>query len=364
MKFRISKEAFLEGLSQVQHVVSTKATLPILSNVMLEAQDGELKLTTTDLDVGVSGSVAAEIEKEGATTLPARKLVGIIRELPASEISVEVDGKDNATIRSGPSYFKIIGLSAEEFPRLPDFHDSREFKVPQKMLRDGLRKTSYAISNDETRYVLNGIFAIFKEGKLTLVATDGRRLAMVEYELEFPPSQEIEVIIPTKAVIEVQRLLDGEGEVTIYLSESQIALEINDTVLVSKLVEGNYPNYRQVIPAKSTERVTLNREEFLTTVNRVSLLSSDKTNSVRLSFSEDNIDVMTSAQDVGEAEESLPVKYSGPEMSIAFNPDYLMAPLRNLEEDEVFLDLSDEISPGVVRVDTNFLYVIMPMRVS
>ena len=364
MKFRITKDNFLQGLSQVQHVVSSRATLPILSNVMLEAQDGEVKFTTTDLDVGVSGVVPAEVEKEGNTTLPARRLVGIIRELPANDVSVEVDGKDNAVIRSGPSYFKIIGLNSDEFPRLPDFHDSREFKVPQKVLKDGLRKTSYAISTDETRYVLNGIYAIFREGKLTLVATDGRRLAMVEYELEFPQSQEIEIIIPTKAVNEVQRLLGDEGEARIYVSESQIAFEINDTVLVSKLVEGNYPNYRQVIPGKSKERIVLNREEFLTTVNRVSLLSIDKLNSVRLIFGDDNIDIMSSAQDVGEAKESVPVKYSGPHFTIAFNPDFVMAPLRNLDNDEVFFDFTDEISPGVIRVPGNFLYVIMPMRVS
>lgn len=364
MKFRITKEDFLQGLSQVQHVVSSKATLPILSNVMLEAQDGELRLTTTDLDVGVSGIVKADIEKEGSTTLPARKLVGIVREMPANEISIEVDGKDHASIKSGPSFFKIHGLNADEFPRLPDFHDSREFRVPQKKLKDGLRKTSYAISNDETRYVLNGIFASFRDGKLTLVATDGRRLAMVEEELEFPQSQEIDVIIPAKAVAEIQRLLGDEGEARLYVSDSQIAFEVNDAVLVSKLIEGNYPNYRQVIPAKSKERIVLNREEILTTVKRVSLLATDKLNSVRMSFGADNIEVLSSSHDVGEARESVPVKYSGAQFAIAFNPEFLIQPLTNLDEDEIFLDLSDEISPGVLRVAGSFLYVIMPMRVS
>lgn len=364
MKFRISKEDFLQGLSQVQHVVSSRATLPILSNVLLEAVDGELRLTTTDLDVGVSGIVKADIEREGTTTLPARRLVGIIRELPASDISIEVDGKDHATIRSGPSFFKIIGLNADEFPRLPDFHDSREFRVPQKKLKDGLKKTAYAISNDETRYVLNGIFASFRDGKMTLVATDGRRLAMVEEELEFPQSQEIDIIIPTKAVAEIQRLLGDEGDARLYITENQIAFEINDAVLVSKLIEGNYPNYRQVIPAKSKERIVLNREEMLTTVSRVALLANDKLNSVRMAFGADNIEVLSSAQDVGEARESVAVKYSGPQFSIAFNPEFLMQPLRNLDNDEVFLDLTDEISPGVLRVAGSFLYVLMPMRVN
>jgi len=364
MKFRITKENFLNGLQQVQHVVSSRNTLPILSNVLLEARDGELKLTTTDLDVGVSGSVAADIEKEGVTTLPARRLASIIRELPSNDIAIEVDEKNIASIRSGPSFFKIIGLSAEEFPPLPDLQDAREFKIDQRILKDGLKKTHYAISHDETRYVLNGIFASFRDNKLSLVATDGRRLAMVEAELEFPQSQEIDIIIPAKAVNEVQRLLGDDGEVRVFVTDSQIAFEINDTILVSKLIEGNYPNYRQVIPASSKERIILDRENFLTTVNRVSLLAADKASSVRVHFSEDMIDIISTAQDVGEANESIPVKYKGAEFSISFNPEFLMAPLRNLDTDEVYLDLSDEISPGVLRIDGSFLYVLMPMRVT
>ena len=365
MKFRITKDDFLDGLQQVQHVVSSRTTLPILSNVLLEAQDGELKLTTTDLDVGVSCGAKAEIEKPGSTTLPARRLASIIRELPSNDISVEVDNKDVATIRSGPSFFRIIGLGGDEFPPLPDFQDSREFKIPQKVLREGLKKTAYAISTDETRYVLNGIFASFKEGKLTLVATDGRRLAMVENEVEFPQSQEIDLIIPTKAVNELQRLTsDDAGEVKIYASESQVAFELNDAVLVSKLIEGNYPNYRQVIPAETKERIVIDREMLLTIVSRVSLLAAEKTSSVKMQFNSDSIDVVSSAQDIGEARESRPVTYGGEEFAIAFNPDFLMAPLRALAEDQIYLDLSDEMSPGVIRTEGSFLYVLMPMRIN
>ena len=163
MKFRISKEAFLDGLQKVQHVVSSRTTLPILSNVLLVAKDGRIQFTTTDLDVGITGSVEAQIEKEGATTLPAKRLVSIVRELPASEVEVSVDSKNHASIRSGPSFFKIIGLGEAEFPPLPDFAGAKEFKIPQNTLRDGLKKTSYAISTDETRYVLNGIFTSFRE---------------------------------------------------------------------------------------------------------------------------------------------------------------------------------------------------------
>lgn len=364
MKFRISKEAFLDGLQKVQHVVSSRTTLPILSNVLLVAKDGRLKFTTTDLDVGITGSVEAQVDKEGATTLPAKRLVSIVRELPASEVEVSVDSKNHASIRSGPSFFKIIGLGESEFPPLPDFANAKEFRIPHSVLRDGLRKTAYAISTDETRYVLNGIFASFREGKLTLVATDGRRLAMVDSDLEFPASHETDVIIPTKAVNELQRLLGDSGEVVVKLSDSQISFSVGDSLLCSKLIEGNYPNYRQVIPGDSNERVIFSREGLLETVRRVSLLSSDKSNSVKLVFGENRVEVTANSPDVGEAQETIDVVYQGPAMQIAFNPEFLMAPLRNLESEQVYLDLIDEMSPGVLRIEGTFLYVLMPMRVT
>src|SRR5213593_4292000 len=173
MKFSVTKEKLLEGLQQVQNVVSTRTTLPILSNVLLQADEDEIHLTTTDLDVGVRGSCEAHVDKMGATTLPARRLFNIVRELPSSEIQVDVDGKNAASIRSGQSFFKILGLPEDEFPPLPKFEEAKVVTISQKDLRDGLRKTSYAISTDETRYVLNGLLFSFKENKLTLVATDG-----------------------------------------------------------------------------------------------------------------------------------------------------------------------------------------------
>jgi DNA polymerase-3 subunit beta len=364
MKFSATKEKLLEGLQQVQNVVSTRTTLPILSNVLLQAKEGAVHLTTTDLDVGVRGSFEANVDKVGATTLPARRLFTIIRELPSSEIAIEVDGKNAASIRSGQSFFKILGLPEEEFPPLPKFENAKVVTMRQKDLHDGLRKTAYAISTDETRYVLNGVLFSFKENKLTLVATDGRRLAMLDIELEFPRSHETEIIVPTKAVTELQRLLKDDGEVKISVGSGQIAFDLNNTFLVSKLIEGNYPNYKQVIPSEAKERVTLERETFLNSLRRVSLLASDKSNSIKLNFSKNNIEITANTPEVGEARESLPVAYKGRDFSIAFNPEFLMAPLRNLTEDEVFFDLIDEMSPGVLKIQTPFLYVLMPMRVS
>lgn len=364
MKFSVSKEKFLAGLQTVQNVVSTRTTLPILSNVLLQAEGDQVRLTTTDLDVGVSGGITAQIEKPGATTLPARRLATIVRELPAADIQIEVDSKNVASIRCGQSFFKILGLPEEEFPPLPKFDDTRTFTIPQQALRDALKKTSYAISTDETRYVLNGILFSFKENKLTLVATDGRRLALVDLEVEFPRSQEVDIIVPTKAVTELGRLLGDEGDVRLSVGENQVSFQINDTLLASKLIEGNYPNYRQVIPGEAKERVTLERELFLNAVHRVSLLSSEKSNSVKLVFSKNNIEIAANTPDVGEARESLAVAYKGREFSIAFNPEFLQAPLRALTNDEVYLDMIDEMSPGVIKIQSPFLYVLMPMRIS
>lgn len=364
MKFKIAKEAFLAGLQDVMHVVGSRTTLPILSNVLIEASNGKLKLTTTDLDVGVSGEIPAEVEVEGKTTMPVKRLASIIGVLPASDVEVSVDSNDVASISCGPSFFKILGLSESEFPALPAFEAAEEYKLPQNELKVALKKTSYSISTDETRYVLNGIFLSFHEQKLTLVATDGRRLALVENELEYPESQDRDIIVPTKAVSELQRQL-GSGEfVSLKLKDNQVCFELEGKIIVSKLIEGSYPNYKQVIPGQAEEKLEIDRSVLLNTVKRVSLLASDKSNSIKLKFEQGAITLSANSPDIGESKESLPIEYGGKEFAIAFNPDFLMAPLRNIDEETITLDLIDEMSPGVIRTGQDFLYVLMPMRVT
>jgi len=389
MKISITKDPVLDALQQVQNVVSTRTTLPILSNVLLRASGDILELTTTDLDVGIRRRVCATVAKPGATSLPARRLFSIVRELPEGEIEIEVDDKNNAAISCGSSFFRIVGLPAEEFPPLPKLEGGKSFKIEQQALRDMLRKTAYAISNDETRYVLNGIYLGFKSEKLTVVATDGRRLALVEHDLEFPKANEAEAILPTKAVMELMHLLGDKGEVIVTLTENQMAFEMqveaqeaapqgkkgekettkkgtegSNVLLVSKLIEGTYPNYRQVIPTESKERVSLEREALLTALRRASLLCTEKSNSVKLQFSKNNLSIIAKSPDVGEAKESMAINYKGKEVAVAFNPDYLMDPLKNLDNDEVFIELTDELSPGVIKVNAPFLYVLMPMRMT
>lgn len=368
MKFSVTKENLLEGLTKTQNVVSNRTTLPVLSNVLVETTDTGIRLSTTDMEVALRCDVPAVIEKPGSTTLPARRLLSVVRELPASEIQIEADAKSISSIRSGQSFFKIYGLPRDEFPAFPTSKESRAISLQQGVLKDGLKKTSYAISMDETRYVLNGILFSFKENTLKLVATDGRRLALFEetIDAELAGKLDIDFIVPTKAINELQRLLLDTGEVTLSVSDNLVSFELNGSLLVSKLVDGNYPNYKQVIPSSEDvkEVIALEREMFLTCVRRVSLLSSDKTSSIRLNFSKNNIEVTSNTPEIGEAKESLAVAYRGRDFSIAFNPEYLMDPLKALSNDEVNLHLIDEMSPGVLKINSDFLYVIMPMRVS
>jgi DNA polymerase-3 subunit beta len=369
MNLTIAKDQFLAGLQAVQNVVSTRTTLPILSNVLLRAQDGRLDFTATDLDVTISCSVEATVKQPGATTLPAKKLVGIIRELTVGEVDLETDDKNTTSLRSGPSFFKIKGLSADEFPPMPKFKEERRISLPQEKVRGMLKKTAFAISTDESRYVLNGIFLSLKEHKVTMVATDGRRLALVDEDADVPGTTQGEFIIPSKAVNELGRLLADKGTVDINFSENQASFALKDekggsVLIITKLIEGNYPNYRQVIPGETKERIGLPREEFMHALRRAEIMTSDKQNSVKLAFTKNNLAITANSPDVGEARETMAINYKGKDIAIAFNPGYVIEPLNALENDEVFLELIDELSPGVLKINGPFLYVVMPMRLS
>jgi DNA polymerase III subunit beta len=365
MKIKVVKAALLQGLQIVQNVVGARSTLPILSNVLITAEGNKIHLTTTDLDLSVRCAVEAEVSKAGATTLPVRRLSSIVRELPDSDIEIDVDDKNSAALRCGSSFFRIIGLSEDEFPPIPKADGKHSYHMEQGAFKDMLRKTSYAASMDESRFVLNGVFLSFKAGKLTMVATDGRRLALVEKEVEFPQEAEADMILPSKAVAELQRALQDEGALNITAAENQIIFQFGEIFVSSKLIEGTYPNYRQVIPPQCLERVMVERETLLTALRRVSILISDKSNATKLTFSKSKgLVISLETPDVGEAQEKVPIKYSGKDMSVAFNPEFMMDPLKSLDNDEVAIELTDELSPGVIKCDKPFLYVLMPMRLT
>src|ERR1700744_3226745 len=369
MNLSITKDQIIAGLQAVQNVVSNRTTLPILSNVLLRAENGKLELTATDLDVTVVCSVEAKVTKGGAPTVPVKKLFGIVKELNGGEIEMETDDKNVTSVRSGSSFFKIHGLGADEFPPIQNPKDDKKVALSQETVRAMLKKTSFAVSTDESRYVLNGIFISLKEGKMTLVATDGRRLALVDEEVDISEKSSGEFIVPAKAVNELNRLLQDKGDVEIKFGENQASFSLKDdkgfsVLLVTKLIEGNYQKYRQFIPGEAKERIPLVREEFLQALRPAEIMTSEKANSVKLTFGKNNLAITANTPEVGEARESLAVNYKGKEMAIAFNPRYLIDPLAALSDDEVYIELIDELSPGVLKIKGPFLYVVMPMRLS
>jgi DNA polymerase III subunit beta len=369
MKLTIAKEQILNGLQAVQNIVGSRTTLPILSNVLLRCEEERLELTATDLDVTIRSSVQATVKRPGAITVPVKKLFGIVRELGVGEIDIEVDEKHGCKVSAGGSFYRMNGLPADDFPPLPKFTDSRRVVLSQERLKGMLRRTAFAVSTDETRYVLNGIFVSFKDHRVTMVATDGRRLALTDEEIEIGDDTPMEFIVPTKTINELNRMLQNKGDVEISVSENQASfLLTNDqagsTLIITKLVEGNYPNYKQVIPAEAGERIPIAREELLQALRRAEIMTSEKSNSVKLSFSLNNLAITANTPEVGEARERLAINYKGDDRAIAFNPGFMMDPLKALDVDEVFFEITDELSPGVIKINGPFLYVIMPMRMT
>ena len=375
MKFKINQDHFSNGLQQVLNVVATRSTMPILSNVLIEARDGQIELTTTNLDLGIRCRIKADVKQPGGLTLPVRKLATIVRELPQAEVFVESSENNQAKIASGGSLFKIMGIGTDEFPPLPTFENRHVFELTQDSVLNMLKSVSYGQSTDENRYILNGVYFNFSDDKLTLVATDGRRLALTALETDVAADNGGSLILPAKTVAELERLL-GKGEkLKIAFNDRQVAfdIEIDDDgdsglsdqlYLVSKIVEGNYPNYRQVIPKETEHRVKIERELMLECVHRAALVTSDKSNSVKLKVSKNLLEISGSSSEYGESHESMAIAYDGPEVQVAFNPQFLMEPLKALTKDEVFFEFKDELSPGLFKTLDNFICVIMPLRLN
>jgi DNA polymerase-3 subunit beta len=374
MKFKINRDHFANGLAQVLNVVGSKATMPILSNVLIEAEKDQISLTTTNLDLGIRCKIKAEVKEAGSVTLPVKRLAGIVRELPNIDVTLDASPNHQIKLTSGGSTFRIMGIGREEFPPLPEFGEEKAYSLEQAELVTMLKSVSYAQSSDETRYILNGVYFNFRDGKLSLVATDGRRLALIAKEMEVPAESAGAIILPAKTVSELLRLLDKGEKVKINFNERRAAFQIGtdkDTsgmidhvYLYSKVVEGNYPNYQQVIPKETHQRIKLERELLLQCVHRAALVCSEKANSVKLKLSSNLLELTAQSPDFGEAHESMAIGYSGPELQVAFNPTFIMDPLKALAKDEIFFEVKDEVSPGVFKTPDNFVCVIMPVRLS
>jgi len=374
MKFKINRDHFANGLAQVLNVVGSKATMPILSNVLIEAEKDQISLTTTNLDLGIRCKIKAEVKETGAVTLPVKRLATIVRELPNVDVTVDASPNHQVKLASGGSNFRIMGIGKEEFPPLPEFGDEKAYTLEQAELTTMLKSVAYAQSSDETRYILNGVYFNFKDGKLSLVATDGRRLALVSKELDVPASSAGAIILPAKTVGELLRLLDKGEKLKINFNDRRAAFQIatdkdssglvDSVYLYSKVVEGNYPNYQQVIPKETHQRIKLERELFLQCVHRAALVCSEKSNSVKIKLTSNLLEITAQSPDFGEAHESMAIGYSGPDLQVAFNPAFVMDPLRALTKDEVFFEVKDEVSPGVFKTLESFICVIMPVRLS
>jgi len=372
MKFKINRDHFSSGLQQVLNIVSPRPSMPILGNVLIEADGDQITLTTTSIDLGIRCSIKAQVLESGAVTLPARRLANVIREMPNTEVAINIDEDHWTRVSSGSSNFRIMGIGKEDFPEYPTFSKERTVAMPQEQLARMLRSVIYAQSTDEARYILNGVYFNFEDGKLSVVATDGRRLALTSKELEFPPEGAGSIIIPAKTAAEVLRLLDLGNNVSISFSDQQVAFDLETSEesggmsgsvnLVSKIVEGNYPNYQQVIPKETHQRIKLERELFLQCIHRAALVSSDKDSSVRLNVTKNLLEITASSADFGDAHESMAISYEGPNIEVAFNPFFLMDPLKALTHDEIYFELKDSLSPGVFKSLESFICVIMPLR--
>ncbi len=369
MQIVCSKAELLKGIQIVQSAVSSKSTLPVLSNILIETKTNQLKLAATDLEVGIRCFIKAEIVKEGALTVPARTLSDFVKTLPESqEIRIMTEEGTRMELKSGKTRCVLLGLPKEDFPVLPEFSEDHSVAMEAKMLLEMIKKTAYAASTDETRYILNGVFFMLDKGTARMVATDGRRLAYKACQVQDKKTA-ISVIIPSKAIREVERLLVAEGmstdTVKVSVTENQVAFKISETVVISRLIDGNFPNYEQVIPKSSDTKIQLAAKDLLMMTQRAALGSGDRGGAVKFTLESGRLRAKGAAQGRVEVEDELPVDYSGQGLEIAFNPQFVLDVLKNSDASQVWLELSTALNPGVIRPvgDIDMLSVIMPMRV-
>ena len=365
MEIKVSKNDFLKAIALVGGVTASRNnTIPILSNFLFETdKEDSLRVVGTDLEIGISTKIPVNVVKEGSITVPAKKLHEIIREMPEGDIEISVAKNNAVNIKSGKAFFKILGLAKEDYPKLPEFSEKNVIEMEQGVLKEGLSLTVFAISNDETRYVLNGVLISIKEGQIRFVATDGRRLAFINKGLQNHKLQ-MEMIIPAKTVQELVKILGWEGEVKIIPAQNQVVFHLGDTYLISRLIEGNFPNYEQVIPKEEKTLSSANREDFLQAMRRTALLASVESPAVKLDFVKGKILISSRSPNLGEAREELPADVDGDDLAIGFNPNYLIDVLKNLDVDKISFSLTDPDKPGLLRGKDGYLYVIMPMQLN
>lgn len=369
MEFSVKKFDLLEELEFTQGVVERKTTIPILSNLLVSARGARLFITATDLELSIRTSCEAKVKKDGAGTIPAKKLYELVRLLPDEEIRFKLLENHWVQIQSGRRNYKLVGMSKDNFPALPEFPHAM-VKIPTRLLADAIAKTIFAISLEESRYTLNGALLVLKPGSLTMVATDGHRLALVETDHKFEGfSTETRVLIPKKAMTEIQRLAAEAGEnatVDFAQDESHLFFQFGGRLLTARKLTGQFPNYEAVLPRDASKAVTLEREELQNALRRVSSLADQRSHAVKFTLAKEGIEISASSPEYGEAKEAIEKEYKGDPVAIGFNAQYLLDFLAAAPEAPISFELKDEQSAGQLRPladGLRYRYVVMPMRI-
>lgn len=365
MEVALDRDAFLKGLQMVHTIVEPRQTMPILANVLLEADGESVQVSATDLEVGARVTVPARVSKPGTVTIPARKLAEIVKELPAASLLLRTGDNASVALRCAGASYRLVGLAADDFPVVVPAAPPAWLTLEARTLRDMLNQTVFAISHDETRYALNGVLFAFQPKELRLVATDGHRLAIASRGLGQGGLAGVTGIVPRKAVAEVLRVLGGSEDVQIAITENQFLLQMPSFIMTARLIEGQFPNYEAVVPRAHPGRLAVQRTALVSAIRRVAVMADERTRAIRLALVPGKLTLSAASQEQGEAEETLEVDYAGADMTIGFNWRYVLDALGSGEKEDVVIELKDGLSPGVVRGagDEGDCCVIMPMRI-
>lgn len=367
MKFTITREKLHEGLGAVAASVPSKTTLPVLANILVEASKDGLKLSGTDLDISVSTTIPASVDQEGATTLPARKLVEIVKELPNAAIRMSSSGEQRVTIECGKSKFKLLGLSRDEFPAFPTVKFEGGWKVAAKDLQKLIGHVAFAASTEESRPILNGVLWELRADRMRMVATNGHRLARMDVPTSGQGGGQADLIIPPKALEQIRRLFGGEEEIEIGKSDNHLGFRSTTTQVYTRLIEGPYPNYEQVIPRENDKSLTADKAALAAALRRMSIVASDQTHRIRMAFTNGACKMSVQTPDLGEAQEELAVAYEGDPLEIGFNAAYMLEILKYMPTDEVRMtfkapERAATCEPVGWDDPASFMTLVMPLR--
>ncbi|MDT8435761.1 MAG: DNA polymerase III subunit beta [Gemmatimonadota bacterium] len=364
MKLSVTRDSLQAGLGAVAATIPARTTLPVLSNILLEAKEGSLTLSGTDLDISVSVRIDAEVEESGSVTLPARKFAEIARELPDAPVHLSADGVE-VRIQSGKSRFKLFGLAPDEFPSAPDVSFEDSWKMRAADLQELIARVSFAVSTEESRPILNGVLWQLRPDSVVMVATNGHRLARMRVAAEGLSAPEADLIVPPKALQQVQRLFGAEETVEVARSRNHLGFRSDSRRVFTRLIEGPYPNYEQVIPTDNDRIATGNRDALSAAIRRMAVVASDQTHRIKLVFGEGTLSFRVQTPDLGEAEEEMAVDYDGEALEIGFNANYLLEVLRNMPDEDVIMQLKAPERAATFLPATgapDYLCLVMPLR--